>query len=89
MAHFPTRKLPERWRISKSSANRVRKDDPDYRELVTEYEVGGVTMVDDEALARFDARKLERGEIAKQRSPVKRKRGRPPKVRVAPLNTAA
>jgi hypothetical protein len=85
MAPFPLRNLHHRLNVSKSSANRARRDDPDWKELVTEYDVAGVTMADEDAIERYLARKRERGEAAKQQPPVRRKRGRPPKVRTTTL----
>jgi hypothetical protein len=72
-------------KVSKSGAQRIRRNDPDWRELVTEYDIGGVMMADDGAVERYLARKRERGEAAKQLPPVRRKRGRPPKVRTTTL----
>jgi len=80
MANFPLRNLHHRLNVSKSSAQRLRRNDPDWRELVVEFDIGGVAMADDDDIDRYLARKRERGEAAKQQPPVRRKRGRPPKV---------
>lgn len=89
MSHTPVRDLARRLKISKSSAQRLRRDDPDYKELCVEYDIAGVTMLDDASIERFLARKRERGEAAKQQTRVPRKRGRPPKLRIAAAHTAA
>ena len=64
MAHFPLRNLHHRLNVSKSSAQRLRRNDPDWRELVTEFDVAGVTMADEDDIERCLARKRERGEAA-------------------------
>ena len=88
MAHSPLRNLHRLLNISKSSAQRLRRNDPDWIELVVEYDLGGVLMADTDEIERFIARKRERGEAAKLQPPVKRKRGRPPKVRITVNSTA-
>lgn len=79
---FPIRELAQRLNVSKPTGYRIRRDDPDYRELVVEYAVGGVTMADEDRLAAYVARKRERAEAEKLAAakPPKRPVGRPRKV---------
>ena len=68
--------------MSKPTAYRICRDDPDYLELVIEYDVGGVTMADEDRLEAYVTRKRERAEAEKSAAaqPPKRKPGRPRKI---------
>jgi hypothetical protein len=80
---FPVRELSMRLQVSKPTVFRIRRSDPDYLELVVEYDIGGVTMADEDRLEAYVARKRERAEADKiaTAQPLKRKPGRPRKVR--------
>lgn len=83
---FPIRTLSKRWHVSPASVFRIRRDDPDYREIMVEFDVGGVTMGDEDREALYIARKRERAEAVKAAAaqPLKRRVGRPRKNQLPP-----